>query len=760
MGRLRFPVKFALIACAFVLPLAVVGYFFLREINGGIAFALNERQGVEYDRPLTKALFAMVEHQRAASQGQATGEAASKVEQALEETQKADKKLGQDLKSTEGLKAVQDAWPNAKQTKTWDEAQKAHGELVTATAALVTTIGNNSQLILDPDLDSYYLMDTTIIQLPSAIQKMALARDLASKIAKSGQITADNRSDLTVLISQFRTPVGNFSADLDQAVAFNPSVKDGLAPGQKASAEACEAFAVALEKGFIKAEKPGMTPAQVDASATQAFEAMQSYHGIAAEGLDKLLVIRADGLFFRRAAVSATVVFSFVLALYLYLGFYKSTVSSVRSLVATARAIAAGDFEQQINLNTKDEVGELAADLTAMTQGLRQVAQAAERIADGDLDVDFAARGENDALGKSLERMLTNLNALMHDVIDSAHVVEHMSHELHDVAGNSRAAIESITESVETVKCASQESAMASQAMAKDCESQTISAERANTAMANLKEAVAGVASDVSRQLEHTEQAAKIARESDKTVRSTVESIARISEQVEASATHVKSLGARGEQIGSIVQTISQIAEQTNLLALNAAIEAARAGDHGKGFAVVADEVRKLAERSENATKEIGQLIEAVRSDVDQALYAMELSHEEVNSGTERSSEALTSLELMLETTMSVSHDAEEVTHTATAMSGDTDAVLDAISTVTAVSQSTSAGAEELTATAEGVSESVQVVARSIKEQERLIDQVATTAQALHARSQSLNDTVSRFKTRAVVQEASHKKAA
>ena len=86
----------------------------------------------------------------------------------------------------------------------------------------------------------------------------------------------------------------------------------------------------------------------------------------------------------------------------------------------------------------------------------------------------------------------------------------------------------------------------------------------------------------------------------------------------------INSIGARSDEIGKIVKVIEGIADQTSLLALNAAIEAARAGDAGKGFAVVADEVRRLAERSMQATQEIGEVIGSVQSDTQKAVSFME----------------------------------------------------------------------------------------------------------------------------------------
>ena len=113
-----------------------------------------------------------------------------------------------------------------------------------------------------------------------------------------------------------------------------------------------------------------------------------------------------------------------------------------------------------------------------------------------------------------------------------------------------------------------------------------------------------------------------------------------IAERVGASSADIRQLGEQSAQVDQIVATIQEITAQTNLLALNAAIEAARAGEAGRGFAVVADEVRRLAERTQEATLEIQQTLERIRSETNQASDNMHISQARVEDGLSRANAA------------------------------------------------------------------------------------------------------------------------
>lgn len=105
-----------------------------------------------------------------------------------------------------------------------------------------------------------------------------------------------------------------------------------------------------------------------------------------------------------------------------------------------------------------------------------------------------------------------------------------------------------------------------------------------------------------------------------------VASINNLADEINSSTSVIVTLKSDSENIGTVLDVIKNIAEQTNLLALNAAIEAARAGDQGRGFAVVADEVRSLAQKTQDSTKEIEDLILTLQQGSDNAVSSMELN--------------------------------------------------------------------------------------------------------------------------------------
>ncbi|MFQ5994765.1 MAG: methyl-accepting chemotaxis protein [Acidiferrobacterales bacterium] len=107
-------------------------------------------------------------------------------------------------------------------------------------------------------------------------------------------------------------------------------------------------------------------------------------------------------------------------------------------------------------------------------------------------------------------------------------------------------------------------------------------------------------------------------------VQNTIRGMDEMREQIQETAKRIKRLGESSQQIGEILELINDIAEQTNILSLNAAIQAAMAGEAGRGFAVVADEVQRLAERSGEATKQIGALVKTIQSDTNEAVASME----------------------------------------------------------------------------------------------------------------------------------------
>jgi methyl-accepting chemotaxis protein len=170
---------------------------------------------------------------------------------------------------------------------------------------------------------------------------------------------------------------------------------------------------------------------------------------------------------------------------------------------------------------------------------------------------------------------------------------------------------------------------------------QATSAKQSATSMAEITTTISELLASSRQIAENAQQVAGVAdqtagaaRSGDSTVRSASESIASIREQVDLVVQHTLELGRKSQQIGSVLDIVSELAEQTNILAINATIEAAGAGESGRRFSVVADEIRKLADRVSGSAKEIRTLIDDVRGAVNTTVMATETGSKAVDAGT------------------------------------------------------------------------------------------------------------------------------
>ncbi len=191
-----------------------------------------------------------------------------------------------------------------------------------------------------------------------------------------------------------------------------------------------------------------------------------------------------------------------------------------------------------------------------------------------------------------------------------------------------------------------------------------------------------------------TQQAADRVKKGGEQVNSTANEIQKLSEGMVAMTNSVEQLRADSESIGMVVNVIREIAEQTNLLSLNAAIEATRAGEHGRGFAVVADEVRNLAQRTQQSTVQIGQIIDKIRKATLVTVSVVEDGQEATKSSSDAISATKKTLEPVTILMDDISKMSEQMSSAAHAQSALAQEINQNIGQIHSVTEDAALGAE------------------------------------------------------------------
>jgi methyl-accepting chemotaxis protein len=239
------------------------------------------------------------------------------------------------------------------------------------------------------------------------------------------------------------------------------------------------------------------------------------------------------------------------------------------------------------------------------------------------------------------------------------------------------------------------------------------------TTINELLETSRQIAESAQRVVNVAEQTAGAARMGVGTVQKANESIVGIRQQVDLVVGHMLELGKKSQEIGTVLDIVSELAEQTNILAINATIEAAGAGETGNRFAVVADEIRKLADRVAGSTKEIRRLIDDVRGAVNITVIATETGSKTVDAGSRQFGEVTTSFKQISGLVSTTTDAAREIELSTKQQSTAVEQVNIAISNVSQASKESEASSSETLQTASQLASLSKDLLRMVQPQAR-----------------------------------------
>lgn len=421
LNPLRIPHKLILISLSFSLPIAVLLYFAIAGINYDIRFAEFELYGNAYQRPLENLLDGLARHQLLADrrlsgedvEDDAVYSLQASIDQALRRLQAADRQHGVDLQFTEeGLakRKRQSAntndlaaqWERLKQellSLSSAASDQRHRQLRDTVRTMISHAGDTSNLILDPDLDSYYLMDITLLSLPQTQDRLADIRQDGISILRQEQVAQDDSLKLSVYASLLK------QSDFDRilASALTAINEDPNFYGESESfgkvEQALNVYKQDTQKflgilNTIGSRTPNeISPEEFESAADQAIASSFNLWDVAADELDNLLNIRIGhyktnrvwALVFTLLALLASVALSGVVA-------RSITVPLGQCLMGLSK-LASKDLGYELRLDAGGEMGEIATGINQASSGmqlaihtLRQNADALQQAAEGQME--------------------------------------------------------------------------------------------------------------------------------------------------------------------------------------------------------------------------------------------------------------------------------------------------------------------------------------------------------------------------------------
>ena len=384
--------KLTAIAVSFTIPLVVTTSFLVREQSIKIDFAAQELRGDTYLRPLSQLLVHLELHRALVGQGAAQADAtAAAIETDLEALIAVDRELADELETTSAELNARDrgsaaparlkaSWETVKLTVDPAASEALHSQLIAEVRKLITHVGDSSKLILDPDLDTYYVMDALLLKEPEIVAELG---DLGASIHAGDRSAGPDAARLAGAVTLLRYQLDGLASDLETAFAETPRFNrnDELKPALTPLLDSALSATTAVADLSV----PGVNPAAHAAAVRDAINAHATLWTGLLDQEDKMLEHRKAGDLERRRFALGVVAIVVVAAVLLTLWVARRISGNVGAVADAAGQLAAGDLKTRAAVRSRDEVGVMATSFNAMAESLdalvREVVTASEQVA-------------------------------------------------------------------------------------------------------------------------------------------------------------------------------------------------------------------------------------------------------------------------------------------------------------------------------------------------------------------------------------------
>ncbi|WP_243156394.1 methyl-accepting chemotaxis protein [Clostridium sp. C8-1-8] len=360
--------------------------------------------------------------------------------------------------------------------------------------------------------------------------------------------------------------------------------------------------------------------------------------------------------------------------------------------------------------------------IRAVTVPVRRVTSKLKDIneSNGDLTqrINYASKDEIGDLSKNFDLFMDKLQGIIKDVAISADTISTSSDQLSVATTTSTESLEEISRTVMEISSSTADGAAA----AEETTASLIEA-------ASFSEATATASKNTTN---NSRKAKEAAEDGENKVNEIVSSITEIAKSSKEVSSIINDLDNSSKKIGDIIKIITSISEQTNLLALNAAIEAARAGEAGKGFNVVSDEIRKLADESNNAAREIAELVKDNQVKSASAVESVSQVESKVALGVAKATEVSETIQNIIDNIQSIATEIEQIDNANEQQARSTKEIEKAIGNLASTSNDIAGRTENMSA--------------SIEEQLSAMSEIERTTDELFEMSKKLKEITSGFR--------------